>query len=676
MNVKSDSSDSYKIDDDKLDYAVRWRIQAMALFHRVGKGVDVVSGSQFKLAGTLGSPTVSGVPEDVADIIENPKHEKRVGEEEGFLVFVRDNENSKTISVIDLTEQILDQNSRIRTLAVKALARQKEAMLPQSALLIEKLRFEISSNDEKTWLPAALRLHRALNSDILLNIIALTKSQGFHFDDYEKYYQRVFRPNIESLNNFAPPLLRDRTAGKLFEKTLRKMSSNGFSSAISEFVLSFGYFPPTETVSVLDFVKQCEETKGSDRIQADVWNVAKNNENILEKYHGVFAICGNPSWITDKNSKDLEKLLLDQLTCARVMPSSDGDAQWHFMYRLVQHYMAHLEVTLPAVDTSVVMDYAWWLAHNVLYGFFVVDGEITDVAEEITNSELDNSVQKWSVSRSTVSPSVARSDALFTSAIWSDSLMAIVLKNWEQIFPVLSDGFCKTFVGIVGKAIFASRLNVAPKGTDDFFVSNISFDTIEAIAKANEGEEADGLAGVVEATKIINQVDGINQLLRDFVTNENAMTTFAGIAIQARQYTGSDAGDSPVDFLTNRAWRKAAFQDASFSSVTLISTFLSEWQLGRSDCWRVRLAHVFAVEAELSNNEERRAFLFEVCLRASINVDIASPVQRLLVSEHRDEFLPRAKKWKDVLGYVAYNSTPWAAYRIRGFLAKIEPHLC
>jgi hypothetical protein len=315
------------------------------------------------------------------------------------------------------------------------------------------------------------------------------------------------------------------------------------------------------------------------------------------------------------------------------------------------------------------------MAEQVVGGFLFHDLEQTKVGQEIVEHELKMSLSKLSVSRTQIEPSIGRKDAIWTSAIWSDSLIATLLSNWNKFSNLTSRDFHRRFSAKLMDALLFNRLSVAAEEDTTFIVNSVKLEEITNFANAGESDEARGVLGILEATKLINQVDGLEQLLRDFIAEDQTVATYAGVALVARQLSGRDAGETPVSFLLDSGWRKAVFQGSAEINLNYLISFLSEWQLARQDEWRVRLPHLIAFEALECIDAVRTTSLFEWCVRCSLCVDIASPIVRLLTSDRRSDFVLLAQQWTKQLGYIATNSEPWAAYRIRGFVSKLQPHL-
>ena len=100
--------------------------------------------------------------------------------------------------------------------------------------------------------------------------------------------------------------------------------------------------------------------------------------------------------------------------------------------------------------------------------------------------------------------------------------------------------------------------------------------------------------------------------------------------------------------------------------------FLTEWQLQQDGDWNVRVPHFLAYECEQNKDQERRGFLIIATVMSSMAADIASPVERLLRSDRRDEVDEFLKNWRKSLQQIADESEPWVAARVRGFLGTID----
>ena len=674
MNEATDITD---IDEEQLDFAIRKRIQSIALCHLVDGNIDGVSAFRFKAAGTFPSDLIRENPRDTAELIANPTHERRIGKEDSLLIFVKDVDTPKSAGVIDLSEHLLENDINIRRASLDAVSRLKDLMLPNTAKLIAESTGEILSDDEEKRIQAALRVYDKLNNDFLLNVAGLRKCCEFQFDEYDKFYRRVFRPEVAILNSFTPPLVRLKEQSKEIESWVSNWRRLEIEQALREFDLSCGYLPPAISLSATSLLEKPDEETGD-----AIFHLASSSDDYKTQYHALLLWCNNPQLIKSEQVEKFELLVLETLSSAKRSVHKNDDrsnlediSKWDALYDLARLYLAHLESIVPAVDSRVMVAYAWWMAEQVVSKFFFFYEEPLPLTSKILREESDIAIGKWSFSRTAMNPSSARKDMVFTASIWSDSLLSTIIRRWEAIREFTSDNFGDRIFELVNNAMVMHRFNLAESNEKEFLVDELEFGKIREFAQTRSDEEAKGLESLVNASELINQVDGISSLLSEFTNQESVFHAYAGYALQARQFAGRNAGDVPVEFLSNNEWVRAAFLKRSDSSLGMLAAFLTEWQLSRNDEWRVRLSHILAAMSLESDAPNRKKFLFELCLRSAINVDISSPIERLLCSDQKREYLGFAETWNSRLGYFAYNSAAWAAYRIRGFQTKIQRFL-
>ncbi len=661
------------VDDEELDFAIRKRMQSISIFHRIGGSIDGIDAFRFKAAGTFDSALTRENPPDTAELISDASHIRRIGKEDGTLIFVKDPVDDGKAGVIDLADHILEPDDQIRHAALKALDRIKGQMLPQTAAKFSDHKEAISSNNEKQRLHSGLLVHDALNNDYWLNLIGLRKCIEFQFDDYDKFYRRVFRPSVQSLNAFAPQLVDQIPQ---LNSWFAERKGMDLVSTIQEFNTKWGYLPPSNVISVLSLIDKAGSEKTNKALAKSLWKMVGMTNEYKVKYYAALLFSDNPQLVTTKTVEDFESLIAEQITVAKLNQESEKFSRWDAFYKLTQHFVAHLESSIPAVDSQVTVSFACWLAEQAVSRFFFYNGRMFSITKKVINEELNHSSQKWSVSRSYSNPSTLRKDTISTSSIWSDSLISVIVKNWKAWRKHVSNDFRQNVLVALNNIMVLNRFNSAEDDSISYLVDDVPFDLIRDIAKdCGANEESDGLAQLVTVSETLNQVEGVRKLLADFVSDDPKVGFVVGFALQARQFAGSDAGTVPVEFLRDSTWREAAFLRSTDSNLALLAAFLGEWQLARRNEWRVRLAHIFASLAETCDDQNRKAFLFELCLRSSINIDISSPIERLLSSEQKSEFLNFAKLWEDRLNYIADNSVPWVAYRIRGFLARIQQSL-
>ena len=133
MNEASDVTD---INEEQLDLAIRKRIQSVALCHLVDDNIDGVSAFRFKAAGTFESDLTRNNPCDIAELIAVPTHERRIGEEDSLLIFVKDVQEPMSAGVIDLSDHLLESDIEIRRASLEAISRLRSLMLPCTAKII------------------------------------------------------------------------------------------------------------------------------------------------------------------------------------------------------------------------------------------------------------------------------------------------------------------------------------------------------------------------------------------------------------------------------------------------------------------------------------------------------------------------------------------------------------
>lgn len=674
MNEASDVTD---INEEQLDLAIRKRIQSVALCHLVDDNIDGVSAFRFKAAGTFESDLTRNNPCDTAELIADPTHERRIGEEDSLLIFVKDVQEPMSAGVIDLSDHLLESDIEIRRASLEAISRLRSLMLPCTAKIIVDSTDQILSDDEDKRLPAALRAYDKLNNDFMLNIAGLRKCCEFQYDEYDKFYRRVFRPEVGILNSFTPPLVRFKGQSKEIESWVSTWRNLNIDEAIRQYDQTCGYLPPAIALSATSLLEKPDQHLGE-----ELFRILASSDNCKTRYHALLLCCDNPELIKSDQVEKFESLVLETLSITkRSIPqdveesSSEEVGWWDSLYDLARLYLAHLESTVPSVDSRIMVAYAWWMAEQVTSKFFFFNDAPLSLASKIFREESDIAIGKWSFSRTAMSPSSARKDMIFTASIWSDSLLSTIIHRWEKISEFTSTDFCDRIFELVQNAMVMNRFNLADANEKEFLVDELEFEKIKWFAQTRSGEKAKGLESLVSASELINQVDGMNTLLSEFTDQSSIFHSYACYALQARQYAGRDAGEVPVEFLSNNEWIRAAFLKSSDVALGMLVAFLTEWQLSRNDEWRVRFSHILAAMSLEADSPSRKEVLFELCLRSAINVDISSPIERLLCSDQKKDYLKFAETWNGRLGFFAYNSAAWAAYRIRGFQAKIQRFL-
>ena len=544
----SEAFERDQVDEDKLDLAIRKQIQSVALHHLVDANLDGVSAFRFKSAGTLNASLTRENPPDTAQIILDPNHARRLGEEDGLLLFVKDQEVKNSAGVIDLSEHLLENDNEVREASLAAIRRLKEFMLPATFEFFEANVAKVQSEDESVRLSAALRIYDVLNRDFLLNIAGLRKCCEFQFDEYDKYYRRVFRPSIQALNSFAPPTIRPIEQSKDLEEWAQRWREVGIEEALGEMNEKCGYLPPTiQTCPTLLVDRSKVETEWD-----TVWRIATTSSNCKLQFHATMLLLTNLQAISDVQIKEFEGIVLEQLkTARRSKPSSEeGEeklSKWDALYELARHYLAHLESTVPAVDSTVTVSYAWWMAEKVVSEFFFYYTSPLSLMERIVSEELDLSTFKWSFSRTASTPSSARKDIIFTASIWSDSLLAKLVDCSEELSSKTSPEFMEQLFHSVNDAMILNRFNLPEVESKTYLVDDVPIEKIRKIGESRGEEESKALQGLCDASELINRMDGVNKLLSDFTNEKEQVGFYVGFALQARQFAGRDAGSAPVD---------------------------------------------------------------------------------------------------------------------------------
>jgi hypothetical protein len=660
--------------DREAVLAYRRRIQLQALYHYVGKSAPGHVVMRFRNAGTWHSSIAQPVPENLHPVLSHPDHPHRMPLPDGPLVVVLE---KNTRGVIEVSEHLLSQESSIRLAALhhflKAQSSAECWVSPYVLDLLKKSEKSLADADESKWISVGLALRDAVNHDFLVNCAGARQASKLQFNEsYQEYLGKIIRPRAHSFDHDRPPICSPADEKEqVLEKFAEWSLLDNLGTALNGYLAFCGYLPLAGELSAGSLVEAWKKRHSDIDIWTELWKWVESCPNVLANYHAAHAFLEHPKWIRDDSIDKLLNVVRSVMNDAA--NEGNQDPLWELRANLLQHYQLHLESSIPGGNSEVVSVAACWLSNIVAEQFYPDSNHVKKVCEFLQRDVLPLSWRRWSLARSTMTPSPLRTASHYTPFIWSDSLLATAVRQFVNFPDFQARDDYRTFLLTRLTTTLCTgglRMN-GPENPVYAFQSSVSPFDLGSPTEQVSNEVEVGAKQVFAARQAIEANSNLQLHIAELRDMPDELCSFLCACLQCLQAELN--ADSAIQALLNdEDWRRAVFGRLSLDTLGSLIAFLIDWQLQQNEEWLLRLPHLFAFECENSVEPERIELLLSATIYSAMAADIASPVVRLLVGAKQPDIVSQFELWRRIARDIARDSEPWLASRVRGFLGALD----
>jgi hypothetical protein len=419
-----------EIPDNDVEKYLR-PLQARMMRHAFGEhgNLDPRSAMIVLKNGLFAEPVANPIPDDVIQVLENPKHSQRWPYSEGPLFVWRD--GAKRVAV-DLTTFFLNPDSRVRRAALDEFDRQnashEQFVSPDTFRLINECRADLIADKQNESLEASIVVTDALRDDYFFQIEGVRQCAALRLDhDLRQFLRRVLRPAEPSfqfllkLPVWGPSRQRAEIERLVEHLTDAAESAQGL---MADYFRLFGHLPLTGPASAGAVVAKWMAKHGStDDLWSAIWAWARSNGSPLGLYHACQVLISNSRLIASHLNRDLAAALCE------VVEGVQRNPCWRRRQSVARHYCRFLESLSPGGDGERIAAFAWWLAEYLCSTLDPIRGEVLSICLQVIDECGTQSEEVWKLCRPPVTLSPLRYCTHFASSTWAASIVGEVANS-------------------------------------------------------------------------------------------------------------------------------------------------------------------------------------------------------------------------------------------------------
>ncbi len=677
---------------DELDAVARQafsrRIMRNALVHRVGQGLDASYVYRLQGHGLMRDATSPDYPEAILAILADKKHPQREYQEDGPLIFIRE---QSSISILEVHSLILHPDATIRVAALSALQAASDAVDPwltnhslrELELNSERLKSELDTE----WKPAGIHLATVLRDDYLRLLgCLLTSFIMQHEDGIHEYLQKALRPQWKELFFLSPDVISPMHQKEDIRNKLDKLSNQPtLTSALTGYLKYCGHLPLASEMSSAELARRWQNKhEGHSCTNNDLYEWAVSCKTPVAKYHALIIVLDRSkegvSAIDKCWTREIHSLLNAYGEKGRDSDVEDdegliSESTWRLFCEIGSSFVRQIESAHPCQEGDRLASLAWWLATKLVKVLVESKVKYETVLNQCVAPESGLSESRWMIARTPTVPSEFRLVSLHFSSVWSISLIPYLTSycnsNEHTDKPT-------TIHDDIRQAIIA-YIATSPLGNprrDGQAVLSFQENSQIPMLASNAEYFADDQKATLQAvlsirSKLWNWTELELQLnrLEECDPEEDFLTL---MILRDVLYSTSEADEVISGWLNRPEVFKRTLFRISKPCLNLLGDSLIEFQLRQPSETASRLQHMFAYSIEEAEEQERASYLFACLLQLSISGGVVSPIQRAMKSKWGHSFSDSLNVWRGNLVQLSMHCEPWVRGRIRSTCATIS----
>lgn len=656
-----------------------WRVFQRTLcamaFAPDAKAMSNRSAAVMRKNGILPLSSINSMTDDIRAIVLDPSHNHRMRDFGGPYLAYRASDEVR--GLIGLSTILFQPEPEMRRAGLDELSRRYErnrggfALLSEASFLrIQGLKAKAVATDDAMAMDACLKIVDLMEQDFFYRTSELRQTLVMADDDSlvmaAKNVLFLASGSIHFLKDL--PVWNVARQGEVIAGLAADLiaSSSSLVSFLNGFFRFFGHLPLSGRYSLGGLLPSwIDQSNYSGPIWDDLCVWTKEHGSPLATYHGLQFFAANPKWIAA--TKRIEYL-------DRVIRFCNGSKFSESLRRrdeLTRHYRRHIETIELGADGDSASACAFWLAEYVATAIEGTGNKVSRKAFEVIDRQISAFAENWLISRPFVLPSTPRAAIELSQPVWTTALLNEV-SNSEMLIrfdadQAFSDAIAKmaSLRKVAPALVISTDLNWANDGNCNFLIArsvtavDSSDYCVPSISSLNEFED------------VLNRLSNFDSLLP--AAKRILAGSLASLSISVPEKLG------PLfEIVSDRDWRRSVF--ATTDDETANSVFVACCELafrGTEHDWAHLLPHYLAVvcedySADTDTDPAIESRLIGFVVRSSVSFNVASAVDRLISSRHRNRYENHLAYWESRLLTVAKSEPRWVAAKCRGVLASLR----
>jgi len=607
-----------------------------------------------KLGLVLSGEQPAAPPADDLKAMTEPTHPRRVDVGPGPFLFLKGlDETKREISVSFMPETVLAHQAEVRRTGIDFLETEARGcfLSSQNEGLLEECAGEVVEQTSAKWVSVASRLFGSVAVDFQLNAAGYKQSLiGNYKEGRQRCFPLMLAPSVDSLLSVHDDGYRFLTKPEELTNELRERVPRG--AAILEFLDCYetlvGHIPLCEP---LDLGSQLREWLSDSSQTGQIWDalwawVASARNNPWRTYHACRAIITCPEWIPEGRTTEFWEKAGSIIALLRENPDASSEVQlWLLRSRLAAHYLRYLEVNSVAIDPARLVTVAWWAAgkaaDSLTFGMPVDPQTMAEIKAWLAGPLPPNFWKwtlTWGMTRTCVSCSAPRYVTLSLQHPWAIAFLTALGRKIDRLHleqTTAEQRECLTLSYGLSLLLAPSAIVRQPERSLwewDKPLREAATRWIEALPESERSEGLVHALHLAESTATDKAADQLLGLLAD-ADAKNAL--LMAMMVRTLCFCRDGFAQSVWDRLHDDSWWAKCTASLPPDAIAVLGDALAELQGMTGGRWYLELPYLWltAVEANI-NDPKRLECLLAVFMDSSLAAMTASPIQRLLRSEH------------------------------------------
>jgi hypothetical protein len=620
------------------------------------------------------------------DVLVDPENPRRLTPPTGPLLIYKSAIDQTKVVVVETPVLLLSDLCDIRKGAfgeLDRLIKQGELeVTPRLSEIFERTRPSLCSDDPNEWRPAALELYDAFGNDILVALHGVRQCltcEPMYQDGLDIFVPRLLYPRVSSLDSIELVVSNPESGHARLTEIITNIVSSASSlrDACASYIERLGFLPLARPYSMASVVELWHAKHPDTNVWTEIWEWVSKAKNPLIHFHSCSVFVLHPELVPEGKLPELWQLILSVIH--EPVSGEDGEsadqAPWGVRQDLARHYVFYLESHLPDNDGASISCFAWWLATQVASIFPPEPKSAKFYWENWIKPALDRSVYLWTTAMSWIKSSSLRSVTVNDSSPWATALMTLMVGKFEQVIP--KDATPEEVLKLHNALIYSMLRDLpfsTPSPENPTYAQEVpQWFVVQDWAQNLPKDQRETVDQLIAVHKRLCTTDGLLDALKTIDDKPLYDQFGVGMALKSKAYIDTSIVDAVWELLKDPEWRRHSLDGTDERVLALLTEGFCLLGLQDRDKWLLSLPHYFAEICErITEDEQRRRFMFLFVIQASLAADTVSAVQRLVLGEKKALYAPFAKEYYDRIKSTWSIYPAWVQGRLRGMLASLN----
>jgi hypothetical protein len=614
------------------------------------------------------------------EVLQDPRHPRRVKLSSGPLVIYVTQENPPTRLIIELPllfySDLLDVRSTAFNCVNRMVTEDELDVTPKTKAALEAFRDGILSKVPAEWRPAAIALCDAFIDDVLVALQGTRQClecEPVIQDSLNTYVPRIIHPTISSLDSIDLYVRSPENEHLRLEEVVADSVAEAckLSDACSRYYSRLGYLPLAPAYSMAEVVSRWTATHPDTEVWAEIWNWARDASGPLPRYHACAVFVVHPELVPSGQFPVLWREILAMVNNADTKGSDNIEHErWALRRDLARHFAYHLEAHLPDNNGANIACFAWWFSEKFTSIFQDKAESAQFYRENWVAPALDQSTRVWLDASPRVERCILRYVTTSMSYPWATALLALMGPKFDKLAPHEQSDEIRT---LFHQALISCLVESIPFSIDTPSTATYAQEcSLAEIAlkwafHVPEQEQKD-LKQFVATNRTLGTMDGLCDALRNLCEYELPYQLAVCIALKAKVYTDPTVAEGVWGVVSDADWRKNILGVVKQQVQAQLIESLNMLLVDNRDKWSSHLPHYLAELCEKEVDEERRRVLFQYVIMTSLASDTMSAIRRLLRGDQKAKFVGYVKEYRERVDAMRSVYPPWVADKLRGLM--------